>query len=51
MLGGFELSVVEECVEFEAIFSLCLVFWRGMAGNVGRQLFEGDGWSLFGVFL
>ena len=34
--------MVGECVEFEANFSLWLVFQGDVVGSVGRQSFEGE---------
>ena len=48
--SAFEFWMVGECVEFEGIFSLCLVFLREMVGSVGRQSFDGDDESLIRWF-
>ena len=40
--GAFKFWMVGECVEFEAIFSHWLVFWRDVVEGVESQSFEGE---------
>lgn len=39
---GLRFSVIKKGVEYEVIFSLWLVFLRGMVGSVGGQSLKGE---------